>query len=468
MEQRQLYARLSEMKSALRHAKSASRLHAEASTLLVSLGQRQEAVDLLSTAAHLSAQRAEDCEALAFVAFQIGAHNLAYEFYRRVVELAPHDATAWYNFATSQRNLGLLLEAEISCDRSLALSPQLVQAALLRAHVRTQKPDHNHIDELRQRLSNSQNTVTAQVFLNYALGKELDDLAEYEDAFTHFASGARIRRLHMEYDVKVDVTKFKRLRDVYSSEMLKPATHQRRPTKYAFILGLPRSGTTLIERVLTGHPLVTSNGETDNFLAALQEGMEGGSDDIFARASRANPDRVYSAYVQRAGSPPDGGIILEKLPLNYLYVGAICRAISSAQILLLRRSPADNAFGMYSTLFSNGYPFSYDLSEIAEYYLAYHQLIDHWKRHLGDRILEIPYEHFIEEPRTLGLKIADHLGIAWSDKMLLVEQNQSASATASAAQIRKPIYKTSIGRWRSYAKGMKGYVDRISAAGIDP
>ena len=128
MKHKQISARLSETKSALRHVNYASRLHAEASTLLASLGRRQEALDELSAAAHLSAQRAEDCEALAFAAFQLGAHSLAHEFYRRVVEFVPQDGTAWYNLATSQRNLGFLKEAEISCDRSLALAPQLVQA----------------------------------------------------------------------------------------------------------------------------------------------------------------------------------------------------------------------------------------------------------------------------------------------------------------------------------------------------
>ncbi|MDE2466930.1 MAG: sulfotransferase [Alphaproteobacteria bacterium] len=464
----QLSARLSEAKSALRHINYASRLHAEASTLLASLGRRQEAEDELSAAAQLFAPRAEDCEALAFAAFQIGAHRLAHEFYGRVVELVPHDATAWYNFATSQRNLGFLQEAEFSSTRSLALDPQLVQAALLRSHLRKQQPGNNHVDELRQLLVNSENNATAQIFLNYALGKELDDLSEYKDAFTHFATGAHTRRLHLNYDVKVDLDKIERLREVYPPAMLKAARHQGRATEYAFILGLPRSGTTLIERVLTGHPLVTSNGETDNFLAALQEGLDGGTDDIFARAARADSNLVYSAYVQRTGSPPPGGILLEKLPLNYLYVGAICLAIPNAQILLLRRSPADNAFGMYSTLFSNGYPFSYDLGELAEYYLAYHRLTEHWKRHLGDRILEVSYEHFIAQPQTLGPKITGHLGLSWNDKMLLVEQNQAPSATASAAQIRKPIYRTSIGRWRSYATGMGKFIDRISAAGLDP
>jgi tetratricopeptide (TPR) repeat protein len=435
--------------------------------MLANLGRREDAVEELNAASALPSGDAVDCEALGFAAFRLGEHAIAEDFYSRVVDLAPNDATAWYNLAASLRNIGRLDDAERACERCLSLDPGLAQAALMRSNLRRQTADRNHVSDLKHRRTLTRSNPGAQIFLSYALGKELDDLGSFDEAFAHFSAGARLRRLGMQYDVELDIEKLARIRQLYEGARFASSGRQT-PGPYAFVLGLPRSGTTLIERVLTGHPQVRSNGETDNFSAALMEGAAKSGVDVFDRASRADQSAVGRFYVRRAGHAAPGQVIVEKLPLNYLYVGAIRLSLPAARIVLVKRSPADNCFAMYSTLFGSGYPFSYDLKEIARYFRAYQDLMAHWKNTISHELLEISYEAFTAAPSRLGADLARHVGVEWRDSMVRVENNASASATESAAQVRQPIYRKSVGRWRNYASLLAPLIDALAAEGIDP
>jgi hypothetical protein len=177
---------------------------------------------------------------------------------------------------------------------------------------------------------------------------------------------------------------------------------------------------------------------------------------VFARAAAADPAAVARNYAQlaQAGSAGDnthsGSNIVEKLPMNYLYLGAIQRALPHATLLILKRSPLDTCFAMYRTLFGGAYPFSYDFEELARYYAAYEKLMGHWRATLGPRLHEVAYEELVNEPLRIGAAVAKACGLPWSDTAIDVHKNASVSLTASAAQVRLPIYGTSSGRWRHY------------------
>jgi Sulfotransferase family len=175
---------------------------------------------------------------------------------------------------------------------------------------------------------------------------------------------------------------------------------------------------------------------------------------------------VAASYTRLARPGPAAERIIEKLPLNYLYVGAIRRALPEAKILLLRRSPLDSCFAMYRTLFAAGYPFSYDLEELGRYYAAYEQLMNHWRAVLGDRLQEIVYEDLVREPQRIGATIARYCGLTWSDAAIDIQNNRAASLTASAAQVRRPIYGTSSGRWRHYRRHLETLIATLRSHGI--
>jgi hypothetical protein len=231
-------------------------------------------------------------------------------------------------------------------------------------------------------------------------------------------------------------------------------------SRFIFIVGLPRSGTTLVERILTGLAGVRSNGETENFSHALLAAAHGDGD-VFQRAAAADPGAVGARYARLAEPGIGAERIIEKLPGNYLYVGAIRRALPQAKVLLLRRSPLDSCFAMYRTLFAAGYPFSYDLEELGRYYAAYEQLMQHWRSTIGSRLYEISYEELVSEPQRSGASIAAYCGLAWSDAAIDIQKNQSVSLTASAAQVRRPIYGSSSGRWRYYRRHLQVLIDTL-------
>jgi len=184
------------------------------------------------------------------------------------------------------------------------------------------------------------------------------------------------------------------------------------------------------------------------------------------RAAAAAQESVAAQYARFAHPRMTHPYVIEKLPMNYLYIGAIHRALPDANILLVRRSPLDSCFAMYRTLFGDAYPFSYDLGELARYFVAYERLMNHWRRVLGDRLHEVAYEDLVRDPKRIGASVARHCGIAWSDSAVDIQNNQSVSLTASAAQVRRPIYGSSSGRWRHYSRHLQGLVATLRSHGL--
>ena len=446
--------------------------HGFLAAVLLKLGRVADAERVIVRAAELATGAADAYDGLAYVSMALGRHEGSNALYRRATEVAPQEPRFWYNLACSERSLGRLTEAEAACDRAIALDATQYPTYLLRSELRVQSAEANHIAELEARLARADAGHRARVFLGYALAKELDDVGRFDEAFHWFAAAASARRARLAYDVATDERKLSRIAEVYPRESCvaparAPAGAQAPvdSSRYVFIVGLPRSGTTLVERILTGLPGVRSNGETDNFSRALLAAARGAGD-VFQRAAAADADAVAAGYARFADAGVAAGHIIEKLPLNYLYLGAIHRALPEAKILLISRSPLDSCFAMYRTLFGAGYPFSYDLEELGRYYAAYQQLMNHWRAVLGGRLHEIVYEELVREPQRLGAMIARSCGLSWSDAAIEIQNNKSVSLTTSAAQVRRPIYGSSSGRWRHYRQHLQPLIDTLRAHAV--
>jgi tetratricopeptide (TPR) repeat protein len=447
--------------------------HGFLASLLLQLGRRAQAEEVVAAALQLEPGVADAYDGLAYVSMALGRHERANALYRRAAELAPLVPRFWYNLAGSERSLGRLAEAEAACDRAIALDPAQYPTYLLRSELRVQDPQANHIAELQAQLSRAAGEHRAQLFLGYALAKELDDVGRFDEAFHWFKTAAAARRSRLAYDVGTDERKLARIAEVFAHAGPEPAGAVpagpsglvQGTSQYIFIVGLPRSGTTLVERILTGLPGVRSNGETENFSRALLAAANGPGD-VFARAALADPGAVASGYAKFANPGNSGEHIIEKLPMNYLYLGALHRSLPEARIVSIRRSALDSCFAMYRTLFGDAYPFSYDLEELGRYYAAYDRLMTHWRAIIGERLHEVAYEDVVRDPRVTGARIAQHCGLEWSDAAVDIQRNQSVSLTASAAQIRRPIYGSSSGRWRHYRRHLGGLIATLRARGI--
>ncbi len=438
--------------------------HGFLASVLLRLGRTADAEQVIAGALELAPGVADAYDGLAFVSMVLGRHERANRLYRRATELAPGEPRFCYNLACSERSLGNLAEAEAACDRGIALDATQYPTWLLRSELRVQSPQANHVAELEGQLAQAGREHRARVFLGFALGKELDDLGRFDEAFHWFATAADARRARLAYDVATDERKLERIAACYPGEAGGAPTALD-SSRYIFIVGLPRSGTTLLERILTGLPGVRSNSETDNFSRALLA-HAAGTGDVFARAAAADPYAVAGDYARLAEPGARAAHLIEKLPANYLYLGAIRRALPEAKLLLVRRMPLDSCFAMYRTLFAAGYPFSYDLEELGRYYSAWEQLINHWRRTLGERLHEVVYEDLVREPLRTGAAIAAHCGLEWRDAAVDILSNRSASLTASAAQVRRPIYGSSSGRWRHYRAHLGPLIASLRSRGV--
>jgi hypothetical protein len=254
-----------------------------------------------------------------------------------------------------------------------------------------------------------------------------------------------------------------------AASLARPAASCGRPGPI-FVLGLPRSGTTLVDRILSSHEAVESLGEINDFALSLMRlaGQAGGKGELIRRSAGLDPHALGEAYLDSiAGYGATRALTIDKTPVNFLYIGLILRALPQAKIVHLRRHPMASGYALYKTLFRMGCPFSYDLSDLAAYQAAYLQLMDHWRTVAPGRILDVDYESLVSDQEAVSRRIIAHCELDWRDECLRFHENASPAATASAAQVRRPLYASSIDQWRRYRRQLQPLADGLAACGVD-
>ncbi len=456
----------------------------------LSLGQLTEARAAAAAAEQSAGDDAEILDAVGTLFSRANDQNRALAAYERAVRLAPNEPRFLFNRATARRFVGALTEAEADYDRVITLDPTDFEAYRNRADLRTQTPDRNHTSELEALLERGVGDWQAQVQLRFALAKEYEDLGDYSRSFEHLVCGARLRRAHLRYDAAVDVATVDWLIEAFpvppaegSSDGCAPGSAA--PTMPAlpkdssreapiFIVGLPRSGSTLVERILSSHSAVTSAGELTCFALALVDAVrsQGGvarptRRELVARSARLNFAVLGQAYIARARATGAGrGRFIDKMPLNHLYCALIHRALPHAKIIHVSRTPIAACYAIYKTLFDGGYPYSYDLAELGRYYIAYRRLMQHWRATLGGALYHLSYEALIADQRGETEKLLRFCGLGWEEACLEFHHNPAPATTASASQVRSPLYRRSVEQWRHYRAELQPLIRQLEDAGI--
>lgn len=384
---------------------------------------------------------------------QCGRHADAVSCIRAALALDPGAHATRYSLATHLIALGELEAAEAEFDRVIAQVPHDYDAYYNRATLRRQTPLRNHVAELRRMLKAPHRTAMAPVQLNYALAKELEDLGQDAESFEALKAGADLRRRLMRYDVRGDVATMEAISAAFDLDYCGQAHRGAEAEGPVFVLGLPRSGTTLTDRILSAHPQIESLGELNDFplaLTALCRGASGKTGLVDA-ARMLDPASLGQAYLDRvAGRRGGARFFVDKAPANFLYIGLIAAALPRARIVHLRRDPMDNAYSLYKALFRMGYPYSYDVSDLAAYMKAKDRLMAHWHAVLPGRIIEVRYEDIVTDQEAETRRLLDVVGVDFDPACLDFYRNASPSATHSAAQVRQPLYASSVGLWRRY------------------
>jgi tetratricopeptide (TPR) repeat protein len=398
----------------------------------------------------------------------LGAHAEADRCAQAARALRPDDLDGLFQAASCALAMGRLEEAETALDELISRQPSDFDAYYNRATLRTQTPQRNHVAAMEAALAPL--AGNAPPALSYALAKEYEDLGEIERSFDHLERGAAARRRALAYDVQADVSAMNDIAGQFGGAFFARDTEGFADEAPIFVVGLPRSGTTLVDRILSRHARVESRGELNDLPLAVMRAAGRTPDKAqrIAATAKADMRALGASYVRSVrGGGASAPVFVDKTPLNFLYLGIIARALPSAKIVHLTRHPMASGYAMLKTLFRMGYPFSYAQDDIARYQVAYLGLMDHWRKHLGAHVLDVRYEDLVDDQERQTRRLLAHCDLDWDDACLSFNEAVSPIATASAAQVRRPLYRDSLDQWRGVAHRLAPLADHLRAAGVD-
>lgn len=436
---------------------------------------------------------------------KMGQFSVAEEALKKAEELAPEDpvvldvignvhsilgdqetALGWFDRAAGGAKSVLF---ELSRAKALTFLGRLDEAAVALKAFLKERPDDgmahwmlsrlsdadavDHIAEMEAIASRLPSHHPAQVFLQYAIGKEQEDLENWDQAFKAYASGAQHRRAHIQYDEAAEEELFTTLEKVLDEDWFASAGEGAESDAPIFIVGQPRTGTTLVERILTAHSEVGSAGELQQFAMAVKRLAEMSSPrpmtaEIIRKAPDLDMQALGDLYLQTTRSvQPGTPRFVDKMPVNYMYLPLIAAALPNARIIHIVRDPMDSCFASFKQLFAEAYYHSYDQEEMARHHVRYRRLMDHWRSLLGDRVLDVEYEAVVQDLEPQARRIIDFLGLEWQDACVDFHRQKSAVTTASAAQVREKAHTRSVGRWKQFEGHLDPMKRALQVAGLE-
>ena len=405
----------------------------------------------------------------------MGLSDSAWPLYKKATQLQPEIDLFKANLAACGVYLGKIDEAKASYQSLLAVNPKHqrnhYQLSRLERVTGTQ-----HIDQMEEVLASNNLPPDRNIFIYYALGKELEDLERWEEAFHYYKLAGDAVASVSNYQFAADKQIIDKIIEVCNQGWFAGGVVER-PTDITdktpiFVLGLPRTGTTLTERILSSHSMVQSIGETQFLEVVLRqesgvESVEKMNIEMIESVATKDMWLIANGYLNMVNYMLDESpMFIEKLPYNFLYLGFIARAFPDAKIICLKRNPMDTCFSMYKQAFTWAYKFSYTLSDLGRYYIAYDQLFSHWKELLADRIIEIDYESLVTDQEQQTRLLLARTGLEFEEACLNFDQNTSASMTASSVQIREKVHSRSVDKWRKFESQLEPLRQQLEAAGI--
>jgi tetratricopeptide (TPR) repeat protein len=439
--------------------------YANLGTLEVRSRRYDAAVVSFRRALAISPEIAEAHNGLAHALAQARQPAEAIAHYEKALGIKPDYAEAHNNLGIALRMLGRIEEGRRAIETAIRLAPDRVEfyASLAASSKRFTEADPHlaAMEELARNLASLSNEDRLQ--LHFALGKALADAGKHRQAFDHLLAGNALKRRQTAYDEAAALAAFDRIRTVFSAEIMRDKAGFGHPSAVpVFIIGMPRSGTTLVEQILASHSRVFGAGEIGDFTDAVAQ--LGATDQAAASFRDGIPDvsglqlhQLGANYVERLRARAPAALrITDKLPANFSLAGLIHLALPNARIIHTRRDPVDTCLSCFSILFGGHQPQTYDLRELGRYYRAYAALMEHWRRVLPPGVmLEVQYEELVADLEHQARRLVAHCGLDWEDACLEFHKTQRPVWTASVNQVRQPIYRTAVGRWRPY-KDMLG------------
>ena len=455
--------------------------------VLRDLGDRRQAASLFRRALEIDPLRAECHANLGAVLFELRRVDEAVASFEEALKLNAGYAPAHLGLALAFRQQRKAEQAEAGCKAALAADPSYVEAVALLGELKADRgqfaeaelqfrraiainpeyaPAYSSIATHRRMgsgdgqwlqaalsLTNTPLPLAQAIGLHYALGKYYDDLHEYDRAFDHYAQANRSsKRFGSPYDRgQLTLRADQIIRSFDAAFLAQNATRLSGSERPVYIVGMPRSGTSLAEQILASHPLVHGAGELvywhgayEAFRRAELEGHAAAA--LLPGMARENLERLEA--LDRTASR-----VIDKMPANFWYAGLLHAAFPRARIIHMQRHPFDTCLSVYFQNFFNIGSYAHDLADLAHFYAEYRRVMAHWRRVLPETtLLEVPYEKLVEEPETWARRMIEFIGLTWDPRCLDFHQTDRVVITASKWQVRQKISKASVGRWRNYEK----------------
>ncbi len=451
---------------------SSFELHNNRGNALHALGRHRDAVASLETAVALNPHSAEVHRNLASALLPLDRHAEAIAHYERAIEIEPAEAQTHADLAAALQEFGQSAAAQRAYEQAIALAPSKTIHYWGLADTKRFTSDDPLPAAMEALLADTRSPAD-RMHLHFALGKAYDDLGERERAFEHLLAGNALKRQAIAYDERKTLTFMARTASVFSAEFIAARRSQGHAAEApVFIVGMPRSGTTLVEQILAGHPQVYAAGELP-YLARAADALRGRNGESFPEAlTTMDPARLVAVgtdYVAATRAlAPAAARITDKTPTNFHLVGLMHLALPHATIIHVRRDAVDTCLSCFSKLFTEGNHYSYDLGELGRYYRAYEQLMGHWREVLPQgRMLELSYEEIVADLESTARRLIAHCGMPWDDACLAFHEQERPVRTASASQVRLPLYATSVGRWRAYGERISPLLAALGLSAVE-
>ncbi len=476
-------------RKAITLAPAKAEYHAELGKQLIALRQPREALETATTALSLAPHDLPTLNTLGTVFSHCGEHEQALACYKQAVLGLEHraeranglsrrwQADLYFNMAASLQFAGYFESAEDAYEKAIALQPHMFRAHSALSTVRHQTPARNHIKRLQQ-LRDHISTPREQLHLGHAIAKEQEDLELWQESLASLAWAKRAQAEQVAYSAAADAELFAGIRKIFTQEMLSRSASaaggcdNREPI---FIVGMPRTGTTLVEQILGSHSQVYAAGELLNFPQAVKRSSGSASKEILdietlTLAAGMDMAKLGAAYIDST-RPRTGHTsqFIDKLPLNFMYLGLIKLALPNAKLICLRRDPMDTCLSNYRQLFGANfryYHYNYELLDCGRYYIQFDRLMRHWHEVMPGAVFELQYEALVANPELITRELLAHCELPWEDQCLSFHQRKNSVATASAVQVRQDIYTTSVNRWQRYGDAMQPLYELLTSAGL--
>jgi tetratricopeptide (TPR) repeat protein len=441
---------------------------------LKDLGRLQEAEAAHRYAIALNPGLPEAHSNLGVTLVALGKFDEAEKAYHHAIGLKPGLASAYSNLGLLLGELGRFAEARHAADQAVRLAPRDTRYLHNLSWLRQFEAGDPYLLQMEKLAEDAASlSVDSQIELHFALAKAYEDTGEGDRAFHQLLEGNLLKRRHVAYDEAATLGNMKQTEEVFTPELIRKWEGVGEPTSVpVFIIGMLRSGSTLVEQILASHPEVFGGGELKLLGKALASisAEQGGSFAFPQVASSMSGEQFrslgkrYLAELQQLSTSATR--ITDKMPANFLYAGLIHLALPNATIIHTIRDPIDTCISCFSNLFDEPQLHTYDLAELGRYYRSYNALMAHWRRLLPpQRILDVHYEELVDDLECVARRIVSHCGLPWHPRCLDFHRTERPVRTTSALQVRQPIYKSSVGRGRPYEAFLGPLVKELRVGG---